>query len=522
MPFNVFISYHSGDCEGQPERIKRRLEKNPNVRVFCSEINLECGDPWPEKLAVSLFECDVLIVLIGSRWRAADWSDRGFNSVVQMEVMIALKNPLKPRVFPFLVGVPKRKDIMSSLKENCPTVLRELFGYQMLKYTPAEFSSVERKIFDWAEKLERSRTKHVAFISSSVKASADSGQLSYFTAVATELSRSLEAEDTIDLVVKIPPVEDYDMAIQAQEQLLLRIRNEVERFRAIIVSPQSAVALAEIVAGFIKEHQDFPVLTIDKAYREGDKCAAVFSKAKVGLPFYSTADWYAGGVLAADCLAAHFDCLDVERPVLVLLKGLEGSEPREAGFLDRVQEVLPDAVVVREIDGGFERETARREFGKLIEDLECEKLVPVHGVFCCNDEMALGVEDALMDWNDPQKETAGHGPCVVGFDGIPEVKQSLGRSIRKTNIARAGEFASLLNSIDVDIDRQVRKLKTHLLGVLRNPKKNWESSEIRPKRVLNKAEQRRLSMACKRSLQERGIYDQYLEFADEEGVKSLL
>jgi DNA-binding LacI/PurR family transcriptional regulator len=119
-----------------------------------------------------------------------------------------------------------------------------------------------------------------------------------------------------------------------------------------------------------------------------------------------------GGKKAAEEMARILQGRSIVTPK-VLVIGSSIQKDRQQGFMERIRVLLPTSILVLNEQGHFLRDEARRitlnEFRTANEGT-----IPFHGVFCTNDEMALGVLDALATLH-TQSPTA---VTVVGFDGI--------------------------------------------------------------------------------------------------------
>jgi len=228
--------------------------------------------------------------------------------------------------------------------------------------------------------------------------------------------------------------------------------------------------MATYLGKLLHGNTDFPILTIDKGYIDDE------IKLDVGVPHppYVMCDENYGGRIAARSLISFFEenRHEVPEPRVAVLSGLEGSDLRIEGFKEEFTSHFSGdgAVYPNPLAGEFRRAVARQ----LTQAFLKKQRLAVHAFFCCNDEMALGVRDALEEETNkfrrrirhiggtakiPLGEKRSKLKClyaellwllnikVVGFDGIREVRILLDRKDQW-----------LLNSVDVDVPNQVAHL----------------------------------------------------------------
>ncbi len=143
----------------------------------------------------------------------------------------------------------------------------------------------------------------------------------------------------------------------------------------------------------------------------------------------------AGGRKAAEALLNATAPASATPRILVIGGNLKRG--RQSAFRSQATTAFPGAVVTVNEDGRFLREEARRIAEHYFEACNDQKYYD--GVFCTNDEMALGVLDALPTL--PQR--VPKQPLVVGYDAIPEAVRAIekGTQLRNTVMQDSRELA---------------------------------------------------------------------------------
>ena len=118
----LFISYRRDDSAGHAGRLFDRLaERFGPKQVFRDIDTLAAGQDFVRAVRDSINQCDVLLVLIGTRWLSATdgegrWRLADDNDLVRLEIASALARNL--RVIPVLLqgaAMPKAKDLPAEM-----------------------------------------------------------------------------------------------------------------------------------------------------------------------------------------------------------------------------------------------------------------------------------------------------------------------------------------------------------------------------------------------------------------------
>ncbi len=271
----------------------------------------------------------------------------------------------------------------------------------------------------------------IAYISSPI-ALQDTSSFDYFVSIINYLVEDVHNLLERELIIKVASGKSKKEQIELFDQVL----SDSNQYSAVIVSPESAKELkvfCEENESTIKEviHGGIPIFTIDKK----------LTKLRSGFQIpYITANWSYGGKLAAMAYERLRQNLMTPKDRVFIVKGGEGSDSRIRGFKSYLKKEMPSIKIdetIKRLD--YSRETA---FNHLFENKSKYDLDSCDLVFCCNDEMALGVREFLMLENVSVHETK-----VIGFDSTIEFKW-----LEKYSNNH------LYKTVDVQLRRQVRQL----------------------------------------------------------------
>src|SRR6266516_4027249 len=187
--------------------------------------------------------------------------------------------------------------------------------------------------------------------------------------------------------------DDRDQQIQVVENFMSR------RVSGIVLAPLDSQALVRPVENAIRAK--VPVVIIDSGLKSDQYVSFVAT------------DNYKGGQLAAE----HLGKLLGGKGNVILLRYAVGSastEAREAGFLDALKKHPDIKVISSDQHAGATRETSYQVAQNLLNRFGRE----VNGVFCPNENSAIGMTKALRDIG-----LAGGKVKMIGFDaGTPSVR----------------------------------------------------------------------------------------------------
>lgn len=208
------------------------------------------------------------------------------------------------------------------------------------------------------------------------------------------------------LTLEIQDASD-DSATQA-DQLANAITQGVS---LVIVNPTDSDAVSTSVEAL--NNADIPVIAVDRNASAGELASFIAS------------DNVAGGTQAAEALAAAIG----EEGEVIVLQGVPGSSAsrdRGQGFTEGIEQ-FDGITVVAQQTANFDRAEGLNVATNLL-----QANPGVKGIFCENDEMALGAIEALGD-------RAGTDVMVVGFDGTTEGIEAVSAGTLHATIAQQPE-----------------------------------------------------------------------------------
>jgi ABC-type sugar transport system substrate-binding protein len=281
-------------------------------------------------------------------------------------------------------------------------------------------------------------SKPIVYISSQIidYERSESSSLDYFVLLLALIINKTRGITDQDVVVKIAKsVVDPSH----QLELIHEVFQNKERFSGVIISPVNEPLVKDALETKIKSFEDYqtlPVITIDK------KIDGPVND--VHIPGI-TSNWYNGGACAAQLI---LDYRFRHRPGnvdqysnVLIMPGLESSPQRISGFTDYLE---GQKCTISKTDRvNFTREGAKNE---IISFVNRKGFDDIDFVFACNDEMALGVLDAIQQLDLNVKKRKFPATKIVGFDGTAEF----------LNMMKTNEL--LLGTVNVNLRSQVSQL----------------------------------------------------------------
>jgi ribose transport system substrate-binding protein len=259
-------------------------------------------------------------------------------------------------------------------------------------------------------------------------------QKDWFAKLLEDLLQVLERSD-YDLVVKLP-IRDFDA--HSMTELMRDLERHRHEYSGGFVIAARPWQIENDLRAFCRKI-DVPVVFLD---------VPPFPSGGTHPPNSSFVGYSATqiGVVAAEYVAKQFKILRKRSPKILVIASQSQSE-RQASFTTRINEMLPGAQVEVTTDGDFSRDSARRAWLRHSVD-DNGRLKNHDAIFCTNDEMALGVVDALEESGANNSAT---GPWVIGVDGTEEARAVIDRggllkaSVVQESAQVAGEALSYLN-----------------------------------------------------------------------------
>lgn len=274
-------------------------------------------------------------------------------------------------------------------------------------------------------KQQKNSTRKILLISSSIT-SVDNeiDTFDYFAAIASELAIKIQNRyKDVELVLKVP--EGGGKTKDQQVRFIDEAINSHSAYECIVISPIDRDDLYPKMKSWITKYGANKIIFIDQGFTTDDY--GNFHADDVARPPYVQADWREGGRVAAKSMLKYFKANNITCPHIVLVKGNIGSPQRISGFKEIMDgESSPTfQVSYHECNGNYSKKVARECFEPYLDNcINSNK--SIDGIFATNDEMALGVRDALIKHKDNyvKKLNAVNGgklPMVIGFDGIKDL-----------------------------------------------------------------------------------------------------
>jgi hypothetical protein len=191
----IFISYRRDDASAEARNIHDRLARRfGSSTVFMDVDNLFAGQRFDVELGKALERCEVLIVVIGSRWSEvlADHTARDERDYVREEIAAALRRGI--RIIPALVGHEGRMPVLPR-RGDLPNDIRDFVLFQKQNLVHESFSrdateliaAIEAVRSDSAKGARRHSWTTRVLVAGPVAAVAMAGLL-YFAGIFPKLS----------------------------------------------------------------------------------------------------------------------------------------------------------------------------------------------------------------------------------------------------------------------------------------------------------------------------------------------
>jgi ABC-type sugar transport system substrate-binding protein len=272
--------------------------------------------------------------------------------------------------------------------------------------------------------------------------------LDYFCQMLASIAIHLNEVDDYDLVVKIPK---SISGWEEQMDFLKECIDNPKEYEIVIISPYDRFRIADHIIRLQQRNRKLKIFTIDKGY--SNKEFPKFEENRVDPPMYVKADWSEGGRMAADefksFIENNYKSEIASNCQILVLHGNDCHE-REQSFLDAIDKYSCDDcdfnASTPKLNGKFLRNISNVKVKVWIKKNKTNlKNKPLLGVFACNDEMALGARQAIIDLEDEYFQE--YTPRIIGFDGIRDVTLRIGEKDK-----------FLYGTINIKVHKQVKEL----------------------------------------------------------------
>lgn len=309
--------------------------------------------------------------------------------------------------------------------------------------------------------------ERIGFVTSAFLPEREPGSsFDYFAVLTTEVLRHLQRN--YDVVVRVPTPKTLSHISEEQNIHVEEILTCAAEMSGLIICPADVDLVSQTLLHWLSENSTpIPVVTIDQSLGASTSWSGVDQEA----PSAVVPDNVKGGALAAEALGAYAKSvrewrLRPGRPEkFLVVMGTGTSSDRTDGFENEIKKNFPNAEVEQSEPLNYARSEAETWMGDFLSKGGWADIV---GVFACNDELALGVCDALDAYTLEQINTTGAASippmAVVGFDGIRDATRRL------DNLGERW----LINSVQIPVPSMARELadliKNTISGAVQHPR----------------------------------------------------
>jgi len=259
---------------------------------------------------------------------------------------------------------------------------------------------------------------------------------------------------------------DYSQAEQIEE-----LRNtDLTSLKGAVICPAGPQVVEEVISLMHKVGDNMPKLVL---HDTSDEAAKAFASEEFGVCIVCV-DNKRGGRIAAEILLDNFKKKGIAEKFNVLVMpgddGHPNSRQRIEGFQERMRELAPNRVnwyYARE--GKWTYEGACQAILEFIEnEIQNKGLKCLHGIFACNDEMALGVEDTL----EHLQLSCCQGVAIVGFDYSHFIR----------TLWRRKHKGLMVGTVDAKVDAQADAAASLIAELIRGRRPSQRLRMISPER----------------------------------------
>jgi len=239
-------------------------------------------------------------------------------------------------------------------------------------------------------------------------------RLGFWADFVSRLAALAHKRGMVFSMVAPDPLADYDSAFMTANLAEMNNILETHKPDLIIMVPSPSRAFMELFQKLFINIKA-PLMTIDTEFFGYE----FFHKNNLQVPPIVQIDNREGGRMAAKMLLERIPN-DIGRVNFLTMPGIEDaphSRARILGFEEFVNQTYPDSRVKVLPSGGFQRLSAQQVFKNFLEDADLSRY---QGIFCCNDEMALGVYTVLCSQLAKDSENLVFG--IVGFNNTIEMQ----------------------------------------------------------------------------------------------------
>ncbi len=306
----------------------------------------------------------------------------------------------------------------------------------------------------------------------------------YFCQLFASLNIHLDSLKKFDVVTKVV---SFDKAIEEQNLLIKYCVENPYEYDYLIVNLFSRKESIDNIKELMNTEGAPKLILIDKGFRDEACCKddEIWKMKKTGnqmfknsfdsfdkvMPSYFQVSWEKGGEMAAlqifDYAKHCFKKYDYNEYDIIVLHGNDCFE-RGLKFKQKIETLnsgFEKKLTVQELESDFSNNGGYDEINNYL-NTKHNGDRPLIGVFCSNDEMALGVRRAFIDFELDSKLPVR--PKIVGFDGIKDVTLHIDHQMEKY----------ILNTVNVKVNEMTKNVYLFLNRYNTNPKADWVENYI--------------------------------------------
>jgi ABC-type sugar transport system substrate-binding protein len=308
-------------------------------------------------------------------------------------------------------------------------------------------------------RMRQTRAKHVAFLIPS------SGDQPFYSAMLCGLARSaLLPQGQNYVIVPSLPVRSFEEV--SVWSLFSDLEDRQVEIDGIIFIPASPDKHFDELVGFHENRGDIPLVMVD-VYFDID---VMDTHTRARLPSFVGGDESIGGRLAAEIV------LDVivtppAKPRVIIVNGASSpwEQKRALAFKTTLAASWKNVVFSESPPINYSRAAAYEWTRKTLPKVATfDKCISVSAVFACNDDMAIGVRNAILHLT-----REGYKfpilPQIVGYDGITEMREYI-----------EANDAFIAGTVDVRIEEQARAAMLLIHKLIRGGERKTEVHLVEP------------------------------------------
>jgi ABC-type sugar transport system substrate-binding protein len=245
----------------------------------------------------------------------------------------------------------------------------------------------------------------------------------FFTQLLQECERAISTELNLRPILRYVPQDEQEYDEQVVAGLLQKEYGWSQRFKVVVVCPTGSPGLTRAIAKAIYDaRRGVSLIGLTLPFTD----AAIFAEYGMVTPPHVMCDNFAGGRKLGENVAIHLP-EERSRPNILLISGPQNrvdSADRIAGFKAGLLNRNIHAEFLHPWEGlicNWRRSDAREGFAQWMRNSRTR----VDVVMAANDDMALGIHDAIGDLRGTPHHRNIANCLIYGFDAIPEMRHRI-------------------------------------------------------------------------------------------------